>query len=97
MGGMDMKFTLKKSNMHHAFEYEKEGRCLAEITWVESEGIMTMDHTYVSDELRGQGVAKKLLDEAANYARTNHLKMKPVCSYVVAAFEKSEAYDDVKA
>ena len=58
---------------------------------------MTMDHTYVSDELRGQGVAKKLLDEAANYARTNNLKMKPVCSYVVAAFEKSEAYDDVKA
>lgn len=91
-----MEFMLKKSNLHHAFEYEKDGHRLAEITWVESGGVMTMDHTYVSDELRGQGVAKKLLDEAVNYARTNRLKMKPVCSYVVAVFEKSEAYDDVK-
>ena len=91
-----MEFTLKKSNLHHAYEYVKDGNRLAEITWVESDGVMTMDHTYVSGELRGQGVAKELLDEAANYARANHLKMKPVCSYVVAAFEKSEIYDDVK-
>lgn len=91
-----MEFTLKKSSLQHAFEYEKGGNRLAEITWIESDGVMTMNHTYVSDELRGQGVAKKLLDEAANYARTNNLKMKPVCSYVVASFEKSDAYDDVK-
>ena len=92
-----MEFTLKKANTHHSFDYEKDGNRLAEITWIESDGIMTMNHTYVSDELRGQGVAKKLLDEAANYARANQLKMKPVCSYVVSAFEKSETYDDVKA
>ena len=91
-----MEFTLKKSNLHHVLEYEQDGNRLAEITWIQSDGIMKMNHTYVSDTLRGQGVAKKLLDEAANYARTNQLKMKPVCSYVVAAFEKSEEYDDVK-
>ncbi|WP_431028237.1 GNAT family N-acetyltransferase [Lysinibacillus sp. LZ02] len=91
-----MEFKLNKAGMQHAFEYEQEGRRLAEITWVETNGAMTMDHTYVSDELRGQGVAKKLLDEAANYARENNLKMKAVCSYVVAAFEKSTDYNDVK-
>ena len=42
-----MEFTLKKSNSHNAFEYEKEGDRLAEITWVESDGVMTMDtHMY---------------------------------------------------
>ena len=91
-----MEFTLKKTGTSGIYEYVVDGARLAEITWIESDGVMTMNHTYVSDELRGQGVAKKLLDEAANYARTNHLKMKPVCSYVVTAFEKSEAYNDVK-
>ena len=58
--------------------------------------VMVMNHTYVSDKLRGQGVAKKLLDQAAAYARENHYKMQAVCTYVVAAFEKSDAYNDVK-
>ena len=93
-----MEFTLVDSNgVNKAFEYVQADTRLAEITWAERDGVMIMDHTYVSDALRGQGVAKKLLDAAADYARTNNLKMKPLCSYVVAAFENSTAYDDVKA
>ncbi|ATP42062.1 GNAT family N-acetyltransferase [Solibacillus sp. R5-41] len=93
-----MEFKLNKSgNGQGAFEYELDGQRVAEITWIELNGIMSMDHTYVSNILRGQGVAKKLLDAAANYAREEQLKMTPVCSYVVSAFEKSNEYDDVKA
>ncbi|WP_042477000.1 GNAT family N-acetyltransferase [Bacillus ndiopicus] len=92
-----MEFTLVSSNGHFAYEYEQNGERLAEITWSEENGVMHMDHTYVSDQLRGQGVAKKLLDKAAEYARANNLKMHAICSYVVASFEKSDAYDDVKA
>ncbi|AUS88552.1 GNAT family N-acetyltransferase [Lysinibacillus sp. YS11] len=75
---------------------EQAGEKLAEITWQQNGSVMVMDHTYVSDKLRGQGVAKQLLDQAASYARENGYKMKAVCSYVVAAFEKSDAYNDVK-
>ena len=93
-----MHFTLVQGNgINKAFEYVEAGTRLAEITWLERDGVMTMNHTYVSDALRGQGVAKKLLDVAADYARSNDLKMKPLCSYVVSAFEKSDSYDDVKA
>lgn len=93
-----MEFTYRdKGNNQGAFEYEQQGERVAEITWVLRDGVMNMDHTYVSDVLRGQGVAKKLLDTAANYARENNLKMNAICSYVVSAFEKSDAYDDVKA
>lgn len=93
-----MEFTYRdKGNNQGAFEYEQQGERVAEITWVLRDGVMDMDHTYVSDVLRGQGVAKKLLDTAANYARENNLKMNAICSYVVSAFEKSDAYDDVKA
>jgi uncharacterized protein len=98
MGGIDMEFKLsKKSQSHFVFEYEKDGEKLAEIEWTQHDNVMDMTHTYVSDTLRGQGVAKKLLDKAADYARENQLKMNGICSYVVAAFEKSDAYDDVKA
>ncbi|MEK4427315.1 GNAT family N-acetyltransferase [Solibacillus sp. FSL K6-1523] len=92
-----MEFKLNKSsNGQGAFEYELDGQRVAEITWIEQDGVMSMDHTYVSDVLRGQGMAKKLLDAAANYAREEQLKMTAVCSYVVSAFEKSKEYDDIK-
>ena len=93
-----MEFTYSdKGNNHGALEYELNGERVAEITWVVRDNVMNMNHTYVSDVLRGKGVAKKLLDAAADYARENNLKMNAICSYVVSAFEKSDAYDDVKA
>lgn len=92
-----MDFTLVEGNgVNKAFEFVQAGTRLAEITWQERDGVMVMDHTYVSDALRGQGVAKKLLDAAAQYARENNLKMKAICSYVVSVFDKSDAYDDIK-
>ncbi|MEY9977023.1 GNAT family N-acetyltransferase [Lysinibacillus sp. RC79] len=92
-----MEFQLQQlAENKLAFVYEQEGERLAEITWQQKGQVMVMDHTYVSDKLRGQGVAKKLLDHAAAYAREQGYKMEAVCSYVVAAFEKSDAYNDVK-
>lgn len=79
-----------------AIEYHQDGRMLGEITWVLRDNTMVMDHTYVSNELRGQGVAKKLLDEAAKYAREHNYKMKAVCSYVVTAFDRYDDYNDVQ-
>ncbi|MEY9972839.1 putative GNAT family acetyltransferase [Lysinibacillus sp. RC46] len=92
-----MEFQLQQlAENKLAFAYEQEGERLAEITWQQKGQVMVMDHTYVSDKLRGQGVAKKLLDHAAAYAREKGYKMEAVCSYVVAAFEKSNDYNDVK-
>lgn len=92
-----MEFQLQQlAENKFAFLNEQAGEKLAEITWQQNGSVMVMDHTYVSDKLRGQGVAKQLLDQAASYARENGYKMKAVCSYVVAAFEKSDAYNDVK-
>ncbi|KGR75873.1 GNAT family N-acetyltransferase [Ureibacillus manganicus] len=93
-----MEFTLKElSSENFAFEYIKDGEKLAEIEWIQRGDIMVMNHTFVSDVLRGQGIAKKLLDKASEYARENNYKMEAVCSYVVQVFNKSNEYDDVKA
>ncbi|MCS1394157.1 N-acetyltransferase [Lysinibacillus boronitolerans] len=92
-----MEFQLQQlAENKFAFLNEQAGEKLAEITWQQNGSVMVMDHTYVSDKLRGQGVAKQLLDQAAAYAREKGYKMEAVCSYVVAAFEKSDAYNDVK-
>jgi len=94
---MFMEFKLvERGTNYFAFEYEKDGEMLAEITWNQHDGVMDMTHTFVSPELRGQGVAKKLLERAVEYAREHQYKMNPICSYVVNEF-RSGVYDDVKA
>lgn len=75
---------------------EQDGKVLAEITWTMLGDVMVVDHTYVSSELRGRGVAKQLLDGAAEYAREKGHKIEPVCSYVVTAFERFKEYEDLK-
>lgn len=79
-----------------AFQHEHDGKMLAEITWTMLGDVMAVDHTFVSPDLRGQGVAKKLLDRAAAYAREKEYKMEPICSYVVTAFERYDDYNDIK-
>ena len=92
-----MEFRLQELGVNKfAFVGEQNGERLAEISWIQQGEVMVMDHTFVSDKLRGQGIAKQLLDRAAMYARERKYKMQAVCTYVVAAFEKSATYDDVK-
>lgn len=79
-----------------AFQHKQDGKLLAEITWTMLGDVMAVDHTFVSPDLRGQGVAKKLLDRAAAYAREKEYKMEPICSYVVTAFERYDDYNDIK-
>lgn len=50
------------------------------ITYIEND-IITIDHTYVSEDLRGQGIAETLLDKVVDYAKEKHKKILPVCSY----------------
>lgn len=92
---MEFEFT-KLEEEEFGFQYKRDGELLAEITWTMLGDIMAVEHTFVSTELRGQGVAKKLLDQAADYARAHQYKMEPICSYVVTAFERYDEYNDVK-
>lgn len=77
---------------------DSEGNALGKITYtVSGEDLITVDSTYVSDELRGQGVAKKLLNELVDWVRKENKKIVPICSYVKAQMDKNEEYHDVKA
>lgn len=41
-------------------------------------------HTYVPDQLRGQGVAALLAEAAFAYAQQQQFKVVPTCSYIAA-------------
>ena len=55
---------------------DDEKETLAELTYKKNGDILIFDHTYVSDKLRNQGIAGKLLNTAVIYARENKLGKK---------------------
>ena len=65
------------------------GRLVAEITFPCTQpGIYTIDHTFVDDTLRGQGVAGQLLRAAADQIRAEGKCARATCSYAKIWFEK---------
>jgi hypothetical protein len=69
---------------------------IAELTFVESgEDRIVVDHTYVSDELRGQGVAGQLVEKVVDYAREKNKSIVPLCPYVKNKMDKTPEYHDV--
>ncbi|HLR65140.1 MAG TPA: GNAT family N-acetyltransferase [Pseudogracilibacillus sp.] len=77
---------------------EDEAKPIAEITYQEKDAnTIIVDHTYVSDELRGQGIAGKLVDKITTFAREEKVKIIPTCPYVASKMEKTEAYHDLIA
>lgn len=71
----------------------------AELTYRKDDGgkVLVADHTFVPNDLRGKGIAGKLVDALVADAREDGFKIRPVCSYVVAAFRRNRDWDDVEA
>ena len=74
---------------------ERDGKVIAEVTFPERGGVAVIDHTFVDDSLRGQGVAGNLLEATASMLRQQHRKAYPTCSYAVKWFEKHMEYADI--
>ena len=81
---------------HGVFFIEREGRRVAELTYRMSGADATVDHTWVDPRLRGGGEAKSLVEAAVAWARSGHVKLVPMCSYVRSVFDRTPAYSDVR-
>jgi hypothetical protein len=92
--------TITRHESGHAGEYHAhvEGQdAIGRLTWVELGGVRAAEHTLVPKEIGGRGVAGKLVDALIADARAQGFKVKPVCSYVVAAFDKHPDWADLRA
>lgn len=87
------------------FKYEKnriyldgeDGKTIAEVTFPDlSKDVVNINHTFVDESLRGQGVAGKLLLAAAEKLRGEGKKAYLSCSYAIKWFESHPDYSDLK-
>ncbi|MCO4096113.1 N-acetyltransferase [Macrococcoides canis] len=68
----------------------------AMMTYVKTgEDMIIIDHTEVSDELRGQGAGYSMVEAAVKFARDNNLKILPLCPFAKSVFDKKPEYQDV--
>ena len=75
---------------HKFYIGEDETNPIAQITYKDQdEHTIIADHTYVSESLRGQGVAGKLFDKLIEYAEEENKKIVPECSYVKVKLQRS--------
>jgi predicted GNAT family acetyltransferase len=97
-GPPDLSIEHRHAARDGAFVVERGGERLAELTYVMSgEREATLEHTRVSEALRGQGVARKLVDAAVAWARQSGTRLVPVCTYAKKVLEHDEAFHDVLA
>lgn len=76
--------------------YVQEGTLLAEATFPEFEpGVVNIDHTFVDEVLRGQGVAGDMMRCIADALRETGRKAVPTCSYAKKWFGQHPEYSDV--
>lgn len=52
-------------------------------------------HTYTHPDLRGKGLAAKVVIAALEYAKENNLKVIPGCSYVQDFIAKNKKYKEL--
>jgi uncharacterized protein len=78
----------------HRFEATVDGHlCVAE--YERSDGEIIFTHTYVSPELRGRGIAEKLVRTALEYARSESLRVIPQCSYVAVFVRRNREFAEL--
>lgn len=56
---------------------------------------MIIEHTDVSDELKGQNVGFQLVQTAVEYAREHGIKIIPLCPFANSVFKKKPEFADV--
>ncbi|HKK44750.1 MAG TPA: GNAT family N-acetyltransferase [Balneolaceae bacterium] len=71
---------------------------MAEITYSKAvDTKIIIDHTEVSDALRGKDTGKTLVEHVVDYARKNGLKVIPLCPFAKLVIERYESLQDVLA
>ncbi|SHO51968.1 GNAT family N-acetyltransferase [Anaerocolumna xylanovorans] len=72
------------------------GKTIAEVTFPDiNQNSVEINHTFVDDSLRGQGVAGKLMEELVKRLRAEGKTAVLTCSYAIGWFEKNKGNEDL--
>lgn len=91
-----MDILHKDNGKKGAFYIMQDNTILAEMTyvWVGIERII-IDHTEVSEILKGKSVGKQILTKAVEFAREKQIKINPLCRFAKNVFDKVKEFNDV--
>ena len=90
---------VQRSEENHkgAFFLEDAGKRVAEMTYSRSPDgkLMIIDHTEVDPSLRGQGIPKRLVAAAVQWARAEQIRVVPLCPFAKAVIDRTPEFQDV--
>jgi len=78
------------------FRVELDGR-VAVLDYEADGGVLAFTHTFVPPELRGRGLAERLVRAGLAHARATRQLVRPDCSYVAAFVAKHAEFRDLLA
>lgn len=91
-----MNVRHKHTETKGMFYVEEEGETLAAMTYtMPAVNKMIIDHTEVSDKLRGKNAGYQLVHAAVEYARKHQLTIIPLCPFAASVFKRKPAFSDV--
>lgn len=88
----------EESDGRGAFFVQRDGARLGELTYSRLDPHhVIVDHTEVSEPLRGLGVARRLLDATVDWARSTGTRLTVTCPYAKSQFDQDPSIQDVLA
>ena len=73
-----------------------DGKEAGEMTYSKAgDNKFIIDHTEVDEKYKGQSLGLKLVEAAVAYARSNNLKIMPLCPFAKKMFERHTEFNDV--
>lgn len=85
-----------KNETNRIYSLDSTGKLLAEVTFPNiDDHTVDINHTFVDDSLRGQGVANKLMELVVDQLRAQKKRAVLTCSYAVRWFDKHPEYDNL--
>ena len=79
------------------FSMEKDGKLVGSMSYRRvGPTEIVIEHTEVHEVMRGLGVARKLLDALAIWARSTNTTVSATCLYVLGQFERESSFADIQ-
>ncbi len=77
------------------YAQDEANNVIAEITFPAKDGVADIDHTFVDESLRGQGIAGKLIEMAVEQIKKDGNKISATCSYAVNWLSKHSEIETI--